>query len=186
MTKSFLVTFRSFQSSYFWNTSGWLFLTVYQYLPRLSHFTTFFWLSCPTHWYYNQPIRTYSQKLFADWNPLTIVQCYIYQPQQTNTCWRSTIETLLQDVKYVQSQCLIIRTTSFNSFWFLLENLCYSTLSTPEQNDVIALLSLFLILNISYLLLVVLLSTLNIHLFSEFDLFIFQLLLALNKSSTHL
>ena len=111
---------------------------------------------------------------------------YIHQVQQTNTCWRSTIETLQQDVKYVQSQCLIIRTTSFNSFWFLLENLCYSTLSTPEQNDVIALLSLFLILNISYLLLVVLLSTLNIHLFSEFDLFIFQLLLALNKSSTHL
>ena len=53
-------------------------------------------------------------------------------------------------------------------------NLCHGTLSTPEQNEIIPLLSLVLVLNIWHLLLVFLLLTLNIYLFSVFDLLIFQ------------
>ena len=53
-------------------------------------------------------------------------------------------------------------------------DLRHSTLSAPEQNDIIDLVSLLLTLNISYLILVFLLLTLNMHLFFGFDLFIFQ------------
>ena len=55
-------------------------------------------------------------------------------------------------------------------------NLCCGTLSVPGQNDVIALLSLLLTLNIANLP-VFLLLTLNIYLFSGFNLFSFQLFL---------
>ena len=47
-------------------------------------------------------LETSEAKLFPNWKPLTIILYYIYQAQQTNTCWRSTIETLEQDVKYVK------------------------------------------------------------------------------------
>ena len=47
---------------------------------------------------------------------------------------------------------------------------CYDTLSTPEQKEVIALLSLLLTLNISSHLLLFLLLTLNTDLFFGFDL----------------
>ena len=52
--------------------------------------------------------------------------------------------------------------------------MCYGTLFTPEQNEVIALLSLLLTLNVSHLLLVFRLLTLNMYLFSGFDLLIFR------------
>ena len=53
-------------------------------------------------------------------------------------------------------------------------NLCHGTLSTPEQSEIIPLLSLVLTLNIWHLVLVFLLLTLNMYLFSGFDLLIFQ------------
>ena len=53
-------------------------------------------------------------------------------------------------------------------------NLCHGTLSTSEQNEIIALLSLLLTLNIWHLVLVFLLLILNMYLFSGFDLLIFQ------------
>ena len=46
-------------------------------------------------------------------------------------------------------------------------------LCTPEENGVVALLSLLLTLNIQHLLPVFLLLNLNMYLFSGFDLFIF-------------
>ena len=51
------------------------------------------------------------------------------------------------------------------------ENPCYITLSTPQQNEVIALLLLLLTLNISHFLLVFLRFTLNVYLKSVFDFF---------------
>ena len=60
---------------------------------------------------------------------------------------------------------------SFDFKWVnFIWNLCYSTLSTPEQSKVITLLSLLLTLNISHLLLLYLLLTLNMYLFSGLDL----------------
>ena len=53
-------------------------------------------------------------------------------------------------------------------------NLRHATLSTSEQNEIIALLSLLLTLNIWHLVLVFLLLILNMYLFSGFDLLIFQ------------
>ena len=53
-------------------------------------------------------------------------------------------------------------------------NLRHATLSTSEQNEIIALLSLLLTLNIWHLVLVFLLLILNMDLFSRFDLLIFQ------------
>ena len=56
-------------------------------------------------------------------------------------------------------------------------NLFHRTQSTPKQNQIIALLSLLLILNKWNLVLVFLLLTLNKYLFSGFDFLIFQLFL---------
>ena len=53
-------------------------------------------------------------------------------------------------------------------------NLRHATLSTSEQNEIIALLPLLLTLNIWHLVLVFLLLILNMDLFSRFDLLIFQ------------
>ena len=48
-------------------------------------------------------------------------------------------------------------------------NMCHDTQSTPKQNEIIALLSLLLILNKWHLALVFLLLNLNMYLFSGFD-----------------
>ena len=53
-------------------------------------------------------------------------------------------------------------------------NLSHGTQSTPEHNDVITLLLLLSTLNVPHVLLVSLVLTLNMYLFSEFDIFIFQ------------
>ena len=53
-------------------------------------------------------------------------------------------------------------------------NLCHGILSTTEQNEIIALLLLLLILYTWDIVLVFLLLTLNMYLFSVFDLLIFQ------------
>ena len=83
-----------------------------------------------------------------------VLYCYIHQYQQTNTCPKSTKETQGQAVKYNQS--------------------CQESLQDDViDNEVIALLWLLLKLKISHIFLVFLLLTLNMYLFSGFDL-IFQ------------
>ena len=59
----------------------------------------------------------------------------------------------------------------------LVLNLCHGPQSTPKQNEIIALLSLLLILNKWHLVLVFLLLNVNMYLFSGFDLLIFHLFL---------
>ena len=39
-------------------------------------------------------LETLETKPFPDWKPFTIILCHIHQAQQTNTCSRSTTETL--------------------------------------------------------------------------------------------
>ena len=51
-------------------------------------------------------------------------------------------------------------------------NLCHGTLSTPEQNEIIAVLSLLLTLDKWHVVLLFLLLILNMYLFSGFDLLI--------------
>ena len=48
-------------------------------------------------------LETLKTKPFPDWEPLVIVLCHIHQAQYTNTCSRSIIEILEQDVKHVQN-----------------------------------------------------------------------------------
>ena len=132
--------------------------------------------------------QTLETKLFPDWKSLMIMLCYIHQ---RNTCPRSTTETGWNMFKIVNKD---IRTTSLTSLIDIVNfeqvNVCVKPVSwhysTPEQNEIITLLSLLLILNIWHLVLVFLLLTFNMYLFLGFDLLIFQPLLVQDESKFHL
>ena len=159
-------------------------------------------------------LETLETKLLPDWKPLMIILCYLHQAQQTNTCSRSTTETREQGVEtcskleikksrrrhWLRSGVLIVNFEHTSHLilvfmyyiiycwlWILFTgNLRHSTLSSPEQSDVVSLLLLLLTLSISNVHLLFLLLTLSMYLFSWFDLFIFESFLEMNPNSIYL
>ena len=89
-------------------------------------------------------LETSEAKFFPVWRPLTIMLYYIYQAQQSNTCWRSIIEKNMKTWCEVCEVCLNMAASSLGRYFWLRFDFF---IVNSEHMSYLILVSMLLILN---------------------------------------